>query len=874
MIINQGGGGVTSVGATAPVLSSGGANPVISLAGGVTNGNVLTWNGAAWVPAPVPSGGVTSVTASSPLASSGGNTPNISINPGAAIGDGLVWDGAAWVISPLASGAPTLNWAFVAKNGSDGPTADGSIGKPYLTIAHALASIPVAGPTAPSPTNRWTIFIASGRYVEVVPLNLRADVMLFGSHWMATRIAAPSWGLNADFTPAGDHRSGVANAAISGNCTWDFNAIASNEGKLYFENVWLQSQVDITAFSSIQQYFFNNVLTFAPFTVNGGNLQLNGSNFQDVVTLNSGPTDPASTFDDNHSTFEAGLTINKTGVTGFTVALSGSTVQGTLSVTGAVIVAATGDALPPKAQIALAGGAALARLTDAYGTGYTPAVPGNWPVVPDNISDALDELAALSPPSPVTGAVTTSGDAVTQMLSLTPTNNATTVYQATVAAKKQGTASGAGYGLAATFVKSAGVVTQVGATQVLWSHESIPALDTSFAISGGNVRLNVVGEANVPALIDPVTPPTPSGATYTVGTLGGETYPDLATALAAPGVVNGDRLLLSAQAFTVASGITVAKQVTIQGTGLGSTTIQTAGAAGDPVVLMTISTSNVTLRDLTLKQRKTTNTAVESALSITAGAGSSGHFLEAVRVGTMEFGVILKSDGWQINNCELAYVGPNNSTRRLLAIYRSDGQGLFCNTTYDSGQDGVITGNTRLAVVTTGSAPPDEVLGGYLRFANITPSNGYPVQQFFNVDYFAPGTTLLELVVDGCASAETSAFVVFTEGATQPPLSQCSSIALLSNTLTNSHGKGAIALNGAAGLGVPGTTIFYASGNAIANTAFIGTFATGISPASPPSVEAQLGYDTVRWSNPSQTISASSANLWDWTGTVTTETAP
>lgn len=50
-------------------------------------------------------GGLTSVTASAPLVSSGGLTPDISILPGQTAGDLLIWDGAAWVpTAPAPSG--------------------------------------------------------------------------------------------------------------------------------------------------------------------------------------------------------------------------------------------------------------------------------------------------------------------------------------------------------------------------------------------------------------------------------------------------------------------------------------------------------------------------------------------------------------------------------------------------------------------------------------------------------------------------------------------------------------------------------------------------------------------------------------------------
>lgn len=364
-------------------------------------------------------------------------------------------------------------------------------------------------------------------------------------------------------------------------------------------------------------------------------------------------------------------------------------------------------------------------------------------------------------------------------------------------------------------------------------------------------------EALPPDPIEPVAPPAPTGSTWTVGTLGGENFPDLITALASGSVVDGDRLLLSAQTFTSAA-ITVAKQVTIQGAGIASTVIQTAAAAGDPVTLITVTANNVTLRDLTVKQRKTTNTSIETAISINppgGGAGASGHYLEAVRVETMEFGVVIRSDGWQINNCQLAYTGPNNSTRRLIGCYRSDGQGLFTNSTYDSGQNGVITGNTRVFTVLSTTGLPTETLGGYLRIGNVTPANAFPVQQFFNCEWFQPGATPLTFYVDGCTSAETSAFIVWTQANTQPPLSQSALVVVTNNTLTNSHGKGVYAMNGShVVIGNPGTTTFWAPGNTLGATAFLGTFVSGILLPADATEAAQIGYDTLRWSNPNQPL--------------------
>jgi hypothetical protein len=54
---NGGGGTVTSVSASAPLASSGGSTPTISIANGSVSGQVLEWNGSNWVPALISSGG-------------------------------------------------------------------------------------------------------------------------------------------------------------------------------------------------------------------------------------------------------------------------------------------------------------------------------------------------------------------------------------------------------------------------------------------------------------------------------------------------------------------------------------------------------------------------------------------------------------------------------------------------------------------------------------------------------------------------------------------------------------------------------------------------------------------------------------------------
>jgi hypothetical protein len=95
-------GGDVSVGATGLFTINGISG--IPITGTPTPGQILEYNGSAWIPTTPSSTGVTSVTASSPVVSSGTSTPNISLINGTNIGDVLTWNGSAWVDGPQSGG--------------------------------------------------------------------------------------------------------------------------------------------------------------------------------------------------------------------------------------------------------------------------------------------------------------------------------------------------------------------------------------------------------------------------------------------------------------------------------------------------------------------------------------------------------------------------------------------------------------------------------------------------------------------------------------------------------------------------------------------------------------------------------------------------
>jgi hypothetical protein len=85
--------------------------------------------------------------------------------------------------------------------------------------------------------------------------------------------------------------------------------------------------------------------------------------------------------------------------------------------------------------------------------------------------------------------------ATTVILKFTPPTNCTTLI--VVDAVVRGTASGAGYGRAASFRRGTGNLTQVGTTTSLFTHESDAAWDLTIAANGADIEVTATGSASL-----------------------------------------------------------------------------------------------------------------------------------------------------------------------------------------------------------------------------------------------------------------------------------------------------------------------------------------------------------------------------------------
>lgn len=211
---------------------------------------------------------------------------------------------------------------------------------------------------------------------------------------------------------------------------------------------------------------------------------------------------------------------------------------------------------------------------------------------------------------------------------------------------------------------------------------------------------------------------TYAGTTYSVS---GST--DLTTALT--NAVAGDIISLTAD-ITVAATVTINKSVKVVGNGFA---IQTAATSSDPTTVINVTADNVYLDStLTVKQRKTTNTSIESAIAVDALG-----FVSEARVEFMETGYVLRGTDVSFNiGGETVYSGSLGNNHRHIIVY---------TMTQDSTIDGVEfkfpqeTTPRASSIVLTYSTAGD-VKTATLKVANTTQEATYG-RQFFLIDSLA-----------------------------------------------------------------------------------------------------------------------------------------
>jgi hypothetical protein len=175
---------------------------------------------------------------------------------------------------------------IVSKSGDD-LTGDGTFTKPFATIAAAMASI-----TDAAPSKRYAIKVEAGAYTEGA-LTLKPNVFVIGDLKEAVRVTATSVAMDPSFNQPSsfDNRSGMARIILTGACNFDWLAVSSPAGKLYFTEVSFSSAVTMNGgTNAIAQAQFDACQIFGTLTISGINVGVFKDNIcHGNVNLNQHP---------------------------------------------------------------------------------------------------------------------------------------------------------------------------------------------------------------------------------------------------------------------------------------------------------------------------------------------------------------------------------------------------------------------------------------------------------------------------------------------------------------------------------------------------------------------------------------------------------
>lgn len=297
-----------------------------------------------------------------------------------------------------ASVVPTTQQVrYVSKNGND-TTGNGSILFPYLTLAAANASI-----TDAANTKRYVVFIEAGRYDEVVNIELKPYVAYVGYGSSFSYITSP----NSQITPATSYnnangRSSLINLYVGGTTGINFDLSGlGNTGSCVLDMINTQINGGITFIGRNLGADFlqteGNTYCFGSVQLSNCQSSLYGGWIGGNLTVDTATTTANTAFNINNVQIFGTVSFASSGSLTNTGVFSNCNIGSTFTITGAnTTVSADVNSLPATKANRVVTGGTLNLISNAINLAYEPTTPSDWSVVPDNVSSALDELAANS----------------------------------------------------------------------------------------------------------------------------------------------------------------------------------------------------------------------------------------------------------------------------------------------------------------------------------------------------------------------------------------------------------------------------------------------------------------------------------------------
>lgn len=311
-------------------------------------------------------------------------------------------------------------------------------------------------------------------------------------------------------------------------------------------------------------------------------------------------------------------------------------------------------------------------------------------------------------------------------------------------------------------------------------------------------------------------------ATYTVGPDGGDDFATITAAIAGAG--DGDILIIQDN-YDVdeAATITVDKELTIQGE--SSSAIIKANDATGPNTLFSVTSSNVTFKNLTLQHERQDNNTILANVT----TGLDNIVFDTVTIETGETGIFFNRNNFTVKNCAFKYLEAGTGTDGNSADFiKLDGCESVCEISNNTFQGVDFGGNsgTRFVVVDGGQTEP---FLGSLTIKNNTQVNGTHTG-IVNVGFmpiFVEWNSLggapqgFELFIDGNTYKTSNVGIVFNVGTTDKAFDIFKTVSVTNNTDNTNHGinenvtKGLIHLDAGTGndLATDPSKIFIVYGN-------------------------------------------------------------
>lgn len=299
----------------------------------------------------------------------------------------------------------------------------------------------------------------------------------------------------------------------------------------------------------------------------------------------------------------------------------------------------------------------------------------------------------------------------------------------------------------------------------------------------------------------------PEPKTYNAPAVDVATEAALIAAIAAAN--NYDTINLTAD-ITLTATLVIGKPLKFTGAFI----LQSAGAAGDPVTLISVTGNDVYLTSsLTIKHRKTTNTSVENAVTLSGATG----FISEAAVEFMEFGYILKGS-FNIPG-KTTYTGALGNTHRHFGIYAVSAASKIDGVEFDFPSEAT----PRDSFVYISANVAADKWNANLKISNCYQSDLTKIgRQFFLIDAFQSDGGA-SLIVENNRFNELNGDIGFVGASGQAVLDFFDYMAILNNfsgnaaTAADSY-KGLVFFDGSGALHDLGSCDFYYSGNVHSTT--------------------------------------------------------